>query len=176
MPWDGCNDRLRREADSLASIDHPHAIPVLDTGTDNAGQHWYAMPIAVGSLGKLWATGFLGSDPEALCRVILDEVCSGIGALHDEGLVHRDLQPGNVLALADRKTASGIRWVVADLGLVRRPLGQTTNNLTGSASVLGTLGYIAPEVHGDPTTQRQRPTSTASVASSPACSLGRLPS
>lgn len=77
MPWDGCNDRLRREADSLASIDHPHVIPVLDTGTDNARQHWYTMPIAVGSLGKLWATGFLGSDPEALCRVMLDEVCSG---------------------------------------------------------------------------------------------------
>jgi|GEM_PF-3938518 len=60
MPWDGCNDRLRREADSLAAIDHPHVIPVLDTGTDGAGKHWYAMPIAVGSLGKLWTTGFLG--------------------------------------------------------------------------------------------------------------------
>ena len=44
MPWDGCNDRLRHEAHFLASIDHLHVIPVLDTGTDSAGQHWYVMP------------------------------------------------------------------------------------------------------------------------------------
>lgn len=61
MPWDGCNDRLRREADSLSSIEHPHVMPVLDTGTDTDGNHWYA----VGSLDKLWAKGFLGTDAEA---------------------------------------------------------------------------------------------------------------
>ena len=146
MPWEGCNERLRREADSLASIGHAHVMPVIDTGTDSDGNHWYAMPIAVGSLDSLWTKGFLGTDAESLCRVLLDEAGGGIGAFHDAGLIHRDLKPGNVLALADRKSSSGIRWVVADLGLVRRRLGQTTQNLTGSASMVGTLGYIAPEV------------------------------
>lgn len=150
MPWDGCNDRLKREAKSLSSLSHPHVIEVLERGTDEDGDYWYAMPLAVGSLDQLWSAGSLGNDVDTLCNTLLHEVGSGIDALHQAGLIHRDLKPGNILAISDKSSASGIRWVVADLGLVRRPLGQTTHDLTGSAAYLGTLGYIAPEAIGDP--------------------------
>lgn len=58
--------------------------------------------------------------------------------------------PNNVLGFPDQERGSGVRWVIADCGLARRPLGETTEGLTGSVSRLGTDGYMAPESFGDP--------------------------
>lgn len=150
MPWEGCDDRLRREADVLSRFDHRHVMRILDLGQDEDEKHWYAMPLARGSLRSLWAGPSESPEAEALARIVLGEIGSGLGALHEQNYVHRDVKPANVLAIPDDGTQTGYRWVIADLGLVRRPPGETTNNQTGSALVLGTLGYIAPEVHGDP--------------------------
>jgi serine/threonine protein kinase len=150
MPWEGCDERLRREAEVLARFDNPHLMNVVDQGQDDEGWHWYAMPLALGRLDRLWEAGQLGSDREAVAREILVQVGDGLRVLHGAGYLHRDLKPANVLAMSDAASAERRRWVLADFGLVRRPVGETTDPLTGSASVLGTLGNIAPEVHGNP--------------------------
>jgi len=150
MPWPNCDERLMREIDVLRQLDHPHVMPILDHGLDEDGRPWYAMPRARGSLQDLWESGALGNDAQAVCTDVLDEVCSGLGAMHEAGFLHRDVTYRNVLALHDADVPRGYRWVIADCGLVRRPLGETTHGLTGSATSLGTLGFIAPEGFGNP--------------------------
>jgi len=87
----------------------------------------------------------LGADPETLAVEIVDALAEGLRDAHQRGHVHRDLTPANVLAMPDPEAASGRRWVVADFGLVRRPLGETTQRLTSTGTGLGTPGFAAPE-------------------------------
>lgn len=150
LPFPQCDDRLKREIEVLALLSHPHVMPVYDQGVDDLGHPWYTMPIARGSLKNLWPSGDLGDDADAKCNEVLEQVSLGIGAMHASGYLHRDVTPNNILALDDESQPPGYRWVIADCGLVRRPLGETTQNLTGSASRLGTDGYIAPEGFGNP--------------------------
>lgn len=151
LPWDPKNnDRLRREIEVMTSMQHEHVMPVLDAGVDEDGHFWYTMPLSTGSLKKQREHLLLTSDVDSLTRWVFEEVSAGLGYMHGLGYTHRDIKPDNVLALADPSRARGIRWVVADGGLMRRPLGETTNPLTGSLTTMGTAGYIAPETHGDP--------------------------
>lgn len=142
------NERMKREITVLSSIDHPHIMPVVDSFTGE--DCWYAMPIAQGNLRELWESGWLGSDANTVVKRVLEEVSLGLGRLHALGYVHRDVKPTNVLALEDYRGIGSYRWVIADLGLVRQPVGETTAKLTGTASGLGTLGFAAPELFADP--------------------------
>ena len=150
LPFPQCDERLTREIDVLSSLSHRHVVPVYDFGVDDEDHSWYTMPLARGSLKKLWESGQLGDDLDAICTDVLEHICLGLGAMHDAGYLHRDVNPNNILALNDQSAPSGYRWVLADCGLARRPLGETTHALTGSASRLGTDGYIAPEGFGGP--------------------------
>lgn len=150
LPFLNAPERLRREIEALSAVDHSQVMPVIDHGVDEEGQPWYVMPLALGSLRSLWEAGRLGSDAEAVCTEVLEDVCAGLGAMHEAGYVHRDVTPNNVLGFPDPDRPSGVRWVIADCGLARRPLGETTEGLTGSVSRLGTDGYMAPESFGDP--------------------------
>lgn len=149
LPFPQCNDRLRREISVLSALSHPHVMPVLDSGIDTQGEHWYAMPLARGSLKRLWESGHLGNDVDAIGFEVLEQVSLGLGAMHDANFLHRDVNPNNILALDDPTQPNGYRWVVADCGLVRRPLGHTTQVLTETGARLGTEGYIAPEAFTD---------------------------
>jgi serine/threonine protein kinase len=150
----------------MSSVSHPHVMPILDWGVDDDGDYWYAMPVARGSLKELWEEGHVTGTAEEIAGEVLEAVSQGLGAMHAAGFVHRDVTPGNVLALDGDTSSSGSRWVIADCGLVRRPVGETTLTLTGSATTMGTLGFISPEAHGDP----HRVTKAADVYS-----LGRNP-
>lgn len=150
LPWPTCDERLTREISVLTALSHPHVMPVLDHGVDDEGKPWYVMPIARASLAALWEQGQLGDEAEELCTELLEEVGAGLDAMHAARLVHRDVTPRNIMALDDPAAPRGFRWVVSDCGLVRRPLGETTLGLTGSATSLGSPGYIAPEALGAP--------------------------
>jgi len=138
------NERLRREISVLNELSHPNVIPLLDHGVDQDGMSWYTMPIAEGSLKDIWESGTAGMSAEDVCLSILQQIAAGIGHMHEAGFIHRDVKPANILSLGSNN------WVIADCGLVRRPVGETTAGYTGSATVMGTLGFIAPEAHGDP--------------------------
>lgn len=130
--------RLKREVQEQGRIKHRHVMQILDR---SKSFRWFTMPLAVGSFYSLRE----GLDDADLARVI-DEAAQGLDAAHSLGLVHRDVTPKNILAMNE---SGGYRWVVADWGLVRRPLGETTKARTGMKQAFGTDGFAAPELWDD---------------------------
>ena len=98
--------RFAREVETAARIDHPHVVPVLDSG-EHEGVPYMAQPfIRGGSLQeKLEREGRL--DLETAVTLCL-QVAKGVGALHAHGLIHRDLKPANIL-LDERRAARSSR-------------------------------------------------------------------
>jgi len=133
--------RLRREIDVQSQLDHPSVMTIIEAAADRS---WYVMPLAAGSLFKLREDGFLRGDNRTLAIEVIEQVGQGLLYAHDQGFLHRDVSPGNILGFA---TEMGHRWVVGDWGTVRRPLGETTAPLTGTGEGLGTAGFAAPETY-----------------------------
>jgi len=133
--------RFEREARVLAHLAHPHIVPVYEYGT-RAGRAYLVMEyVAGGSLSTLLSQPQPPSDVPVL-RIAL-QIVDGLDCLHREGIVHRDIKPGNILI-----TDSGLAKL-ADFGLARHAADRT---VTTAGPVLGTPHYVAPEVllGGDP--------------------------
>lgn len=130
-------ERFSREAKALARLNHPNIVGVYDFG--QAGGHYYlTMEFVDGmTLRQLEQTKKL-SPEEAL--TIAPRICDALQYAHDEGVVHRDIKPGNILV--DKKG----RVKIADFGLAKM-LGQETKDfsLTGEHAIMGTPHYMAPE-------------------------------
>jgi eukaryotic-like serine/threonine-protein kinase len=129
-------DRFQREIRYAARLQHPHILPVLDSG-DAAGQLWYTMPYVEGeSLGdRLRRERQLPLD-DAL--QITREVADALGYAHSQGIVHRDIKPGNILL-------SRGHALVADFGIARALQVADAEPLTATGIAVGTPAYMSPE-------------------------------
>ena len=135
-------ERFNREACALAKLSHPGIVSVFDFG--KAGPYYYLLMEYVDGLNlrELTQSRQIGT-AEAL--EIVRKICEALQYAHDEGIVHRDIKPANILI--DRKG----RVKIADFGLAKL-LGHAPEEpaLTGTAQVMGTPHYMAPEqVRGD---------------------------
>ncbi len=125
--------RFRRECDALVALEHPAIVPILDAG-EHEGRGYLVMPLARGgSLGARIAREPL--DPAEAVAVIA-AVASALDAAHAAGVLHRDVTPSNVLL-------DPLGPWLADFGLALR--GDATT-LTAEGQLVGTAGYLAPEV------------------------------
>jgi eukaryotic-like serine/threonine-protein kinase len=128
--------RFKRETDIQSSLDHPNVIPVIDAGESSTKGPWFVMPRAVdGSLKDAIKDG-RASDPDWSLKVFAG-VLSGVAHAHDNGVMHRDIKPGNVLMFGDVPR-------VADFGIARQ-IDNDGTTLTHTAEQLGTFRYMAPE-------------------------------
>ncbi len=132
-------ERFRLEIQLAARLQHPHIVPLLQSG-EVSGILYYTMPFIEGESlrTRLDREGALPL-PEALR--ILRHVASAISYAHRNGVVHRDIKPDNVL-LTDEFA------LVADFGVARALSASTTQSdsrLTSSGVALGTPTYMAPE-------------------------------
>jgi serine/threonine protein kinase len=130
-------ERFAREAQALARLNHPNLVTVYDYGQDGPFG-WLIMEYVDGSnLRDLIRAGRL-EPAEALALV--PKICDALQFAHDQGVVHRDVKPENILL--DRHG----QVKIADFGLAKlvgTPAAVIA--LTGSQQVLGTLRYMAPE-------------------------------
>lgn len=140
------SERFRREARQAAALSHPSLVTVFDVG-EHDGVPYLVMELVDGpSLADVLArSGPLG--PEVVAT-IGHRVASALSVVHGRGLVHRDVKPGNVLLASD-----GVPRLV-DLGAVH-VLGEQRDDLTTPGTMLGTIGYVAPEqLEGQPVDPR----------------------
>ena len=127
--------RFRREAEAAASLDHPNILPIYEVTETEEGLPYFSMKWATG--GSLRAVGpALHKDPRECVR-LMAKVARAIDYAHKHGVLHRDLQPGNIL-LDSRDEP-----LVSDFGLAKWLEGNS--DLTQTLTSFGTPGYIAPE-------------------------------
>ena len=125
--------RFEREAEVVMRLQHPNIVPVVDFGQEN-GSAYLVMPLLeVGSLADRMQEGPLS--PVEGGRV-LEQLSGALDFAHQEGVIHRDVKPSNVL-MDDQGNA-----LLADFGLAR--IHDASVSLTGSA-LLGTPAYMSPE-------------------------------
>jgi serine/threonine-protein kinase len=127
--------RFRREAEAAASLDHPNILPIYEVNETEEGLPFFSMKLATG--GSLRTAGpALRNDPRECVRIIA-KMARALEYAHQHGILHRDLQPGNILLDAHGEP------MVSDFGLAKW-LDQESN-LTRTLTSLGTPGFIAPE-------------------------------
>ena len=133
--------RLRREARLLARLGNPHVVHVYDLGVSEDGLPYIAMQLLEGDDLRTMLTNYGRLGFQETVHIAM-QVANALQAVHEAGLVHRDLKPENVL-LEER--ASGIHVTVLDFGIahIRE---STETKLTVEGQLVGTPGYIAPEL------------------------------
>jgi serine/threonine protein kinase len=127
--------RFRREAEAAANLDHPHVLPIYEVGESEDGLPFFSMKYATGGSLRAAAPALRNQPNE--CVRLMAKVARAIACAHDAGILHRDLQPGNIL-LDGRGEP-----FVSDFGLAKWLAGNS--DLTQTITTFGTPGYIAPE-------------------------------
>ncbi|MDQ6749864.1 MAG: protein kinase, partial [Actinomycetota bacterium] len=128
--------RFRREALAAARLVHPNIVQVFDFGLDeSSGQHFIVMEYVTGSscAQVLREQRVLGVDQVV---DVVGQACQGLDHAHRNGVVHRDVKPGNLL-LSDDGVVK-----LADFGIAK---ATAQSSITQVGSVLGTAAYLAPE-------------------------------
>jgi eukaryotic-like serine/threonine-protein kinase len=128
--------RFRREALSAARLVHPNIVQVFDFGLDErTGQHYIVMEFVAGhSCAEILRES--GTLPVSDAIAIVVQACRGLEHAHRNGVVHRDVKPGNLL-----RSHEGV-VKLADFGIAK---ATEQSSITQIGSVLGTAAYLAPE-------------------------------
>jgi serine/threonine protein kinase len=128
-------ERFRREGALLATLRHPHVIPIYGMGEID-GDLYIATRLVSGTLKNVIMAGSIALDDAV---TIITAVAEAVDTAHAAGIVHRDIKPANVLM---DPGANGPQVYLGDFGLAR-DLDQAALTLPGQ--VIGTLDYMAPE-------------------------------
>jgi serine/threonine protein kinase/Tfp pilus assembly protein PilF len=127
--------RFEREIRAIAGLEHPNILPIYEVGETEDGRPFFSMKFAAGgSLSE--AAQNLRQDPRRIVQMMA-KVSLAVQHGHLKGILHRDLNPGNIL-LDDRGEP-----LVSDFGLAK--CLDAASDLTRTLTSFGTPGYIAPE-------------------------------
>jgi eukaryotic-like serine/threonine-protein kinase len=129
--------RFYIEAEAAANLDHPGIVPIYEVGQYD-GQHYFSMGFVEGESLSHRLTD--GPVPGREAAALMVKVAEAIEYAHQQGVIHRDLKPGNVLVDKNGKPR------VTDFGLAKNMQGDS--GLTGSGQIMGTPSYMPPEQAG----------------------------
>ncbi len=133
------SDFVRRfvdEAKAAARLVHPNIVQIFSIGED-AGHHYFAMQHVAGETlaARMTREKRLSLDGSL---TIIEQLLSGLSVAHRQGMIHRDIKPGNILLDAEHGRA-----LLADFGLVKSL--DSSEQMTATGMVMGTVDYISPE-------------------------------
>jgi serine/threonine-protein kinase len=129
-------ERFQREIKVAAHLQHPHIVPVHDSG-EAAGQLWYTMPFVEGESLRERLSRERHVSLEDAVQIAL-EVADALVHAHRNGVIHRDIKPENIM-LSDGHA------VVADFGIAATVSTVGSERLTQTGMVFGTPAYMSPE-------------------------------
>jgi serine/threonine protein kinase len=128
-------ERLRREARTVAALDHPNVVPLYEAGEEHGTVF----------IATRWVEGIeLGAlirrdhplRPRRAARMAA-QIASALEVAHEQELIHRDLKPSNLIVTAEDHV------YITDFGLTKR--AQSMSGFTAAGQMLGTIDYVAPE-------------------------------
>jgi Tol biopolymer transport system component/tRNA A-37 threonylcarbamoyl transferase component Bud32 len=129
-------DRFLQEIRLTARLRHPHILPLYDSGSSDGALYYVTPLVEGGSLkDRLAASGRL---PVAEATRIAREVADALEYAHRQGVIHRDIKPGNILIESGHAT-------VADFGIARALSAAGSGRMTQTGMALGTPAYMSPE-------------------------------
>jgi serine/threonine-protein kinase len=131
---EGIPERFKREARTAAKLSHPHIIPIY--AVKESGELLYFVMKYVKGRTLESVIGEVGPLPVAMVHTILSQAGSALGYAHRQGVVHRDIKPGNVM-LDEEGWA-----VITDFGIAKVA---TAEGLTQTGGTVGTPAYMSPE-------------------------------
>jgi serine/threonine protein kinase len=136
-------DRFLQEYEMIAGIDHPNIVKIYDLGVADDHAHIAMEYLDAGDLRQRIGERIIA----AAAVKYLREIASALSRIHEVGILHRDLKPGNVMLRRDNSIA------LIDFGLAKRLRLQM--EITGSGEIFGTPYYMSPEQgHGNPVDER----------------------
>ena len=132
-------ERFLREIRLAAKLQHPHILPLLDSG-EAEGWLYYVLPCVEGPTlrQRLDAEGQLSLDE---CLRVIRDVCGALSYAHGQGIVHRDVKPENILL-------AGEHSLVTDFGIAQALTAAAGEKLTETGIAVGTPAYMSPEQAG----------------------------
>jgi serine/threonine-protein kinase len=135
----GVRKRFLREGYVANKIDHPGAVAILDDDVSEDGVPFLVMELLEGESLATWLTRAGGRLPIPEVLAIAEQLLEVLQVAHDNGIIHRDIKPGNVFV------TRGGHAKLLDFGLARIRDGVLSLIPTASGIVLGTAGYMSPE-------------------------------
>jgi serine/threonine protein kinase len=128
-------ERLRREARTVAALDHPNVVPLYEAGEEAGTVYIVTRWVDGTELGAL----ILRDGPLRPRRAarIAAQIASALEVAHEKGLIHRDVKPSNVLLTSEDHV------YLTDFGLTKR--AESASGFTAAGQMLGTIDYVAPE-------------------------------
>jgi tetratricopeptide (TPR) repeat protein len=127
--------RFRVEAEAIAHLQHPNIVQVYEIGTE-AGRPYFSLEYIDG-IGLDRRIGGQPQPPREAAR-LAEQICEGVHAAHQRGILHRDLKPANILLTTEGTPK------ITDFGLAKR-LEEEDQGQTRTGTVMGTPSYMAPE-------------------------------
>jgi serine/threonine protein kinase/DNA-binding transcriptional regulator YhcF (GntR family) len=158
--------RFIREAQITSQLDHPSIVPLYDISVEADGSVQYSMKLIKGeTLSHAFEKAKTLEDRLLLISHFLD-VCNAVAYAHEQNVLHRDLKPSNIM-LGDYGETIVIDWGLAKVStesdsnvidataLFRSSGSSAPDDFTQTDEMMGTRGYIAPELFGDGTSSKQ---------------------
>lgn len=135
-------ERFELEARAASRVGSPHIVAVLDAGMLQDGRRFLVMEYLRGETFKAWLEREGPVSPERLAPLVL-QLCEGLAAAHDQGIVHRDVKPDNLFLV--KRTGEGPLLKILDFGVSKFRDHGTDALRSRTGVVLGTPHYMAPE-------------------------------
>jgi serine/threonine-protein kinase len=137
--------RFLREARVVAKLTHPNVVSIFDFGVTDDGTYYLASELVDGPTLRELVRG-RQIEPWRALR-FARQIAAGLGSAHEAGVIHRDLKPGNVMAVADKTAVEGYRLKVLDFGIAKSVNAPPASDVevTEIGIVVGTPGYMSPE-------------------------------
>ncbi len=139
----GAFDRFLQEYETIADMDHPNIVRIYDLGVGDDHAHIAMEFLGGGDLRNKIERGI----PERAAVQYLRQIASALAAVHAQGVLHRDLKPGNIMLRKDGSIA------LIDFGLAKK--ARLEGEITDKGEIFGTPYYMSPEQgHGNGVDER----------------------